>query len=1166
VGERDVAFGKLAIARGLVAREVVSDCFRAIHGSDRPLRDELVRRGLIPLAVAADLERALGSIPPGPPLRASSARQAALPTGPPRNPNDPLPRPGDVIDGYRVEKLLGKGGMGAVFLARHETSGAEAALKCMLVEGEDAGPFLERFKREMEAVAKVDRQAGIARIRSFGFFGAKRLPYAAMDFIRGGDLSERLQKGPLEPRLAASFVTKIARAVHHCHEQGVIHRDLKPANILVRADDEEPFVTDFGLARDDTKERLTLTGEVLGTPAYMAPEQAEGQPERQDRRTDVYALGAILYECLVGEPPFAGSSNVILLKKVLLEDPRSPASRRPGVPDELSVIALRCLAKEKIHRYPTAAELASELGRYLRGEPILTKPVPLATRVYRRLRRGRGIIAMALLAVLFALGGMATAYRELKWLPAQKKLTEALDPAEAALTSAGYPLAVLDAGANLRALEAVANLSSAARGLDEVYGGVFQRAADRARVARLERWAELIHDPSRALSAPARPKGADHDAAGDVLEAAALIRLIVEAPAGTAGEDQTARSRKLLDGLTIQPEPEVKAPLAIEILKVILQETTDGWDELRALGAAIAPDGTLVTRWAPAFLVAWENVARRAFVEGKPASAGRIAKLTPQLTLLAGLPGFKKRFSHVLAESDESLYTNILGPLDVESLDPMKTVVSFANTFDAVEASDAARPVVDAQRARLAERLSHGVERLAKRGLGNDADSQKSNDGALTLLVQIKGLGKRPEPASILGFLRGNEPVLTGQLRTLTADDVVRKYAIMLSMGLAPREIEQPTAALRSRADRRDPFNLAILGNAATKLLGELPNDRAVQLTAAIATFMAIRGTRIEQEREARAAGDERSGKTHRVLEAELGKEMREALVEARRLIAPFLEARAKGETPEETLLRAVAAHEAATLYLDSLLVVDEDAVRRNTYTDLATLGQSIDLELRALELGHPRAADVEEALCGFYDLRIQALGLVAPRPDRAGELAGADADQLLEHARTWEQLYEKADAEVKKIEKELSPSEEQQLRTYELCNFYHLANVKDFALGDWVKPIRLQAMAEEWHARILDQENHGEAAHLARERELDLLQRVASIFPEQQDAQLKLAILLKGEAERHHAPGRLVEALEHAEKAIARDATGADSFNPQERKDAEAFCEELRALVKSQK
>jgi len=317
-----------------------------------------------------------------------------------------LPQPGDVMAGrYGILRVLGQGGMGAVYLADDRQRGTQVALKVMLpgAAGEQA---LIRFQREAEALAKVDDHVGIVRIRDYGSQGG--LPYAALDLIEGGDLHERVKaEGPLPIEEAVRLTAQVARAIQHCHERNILHRDLKPANVMVRTADGAPFVTDFGLAYDseDSTERLTQTGQVMGTPAYMPPEQAEGDKEQMDARSDVYGLGAILYELLAGEAPFRGEGMAII-KKVLLDEPRDLHERRAEVSPDLARIQQKAMAKDPELRYASAEAFASDLERLQRGEPIEARPPTRAERQRWRRRQGdkRAIAAYVGLRILLPIG------------------------------------------------------------------------------------------------------------------------------------------------------------------------------------------------------------------------------------------------------------------------------------------------------------------------------------------------------------------------------------------------------------------------------------------------------------------------------------------------------------------------------------------------------------------------------------------------------------------------------------------------------------------------------------------------------------------------------------------------------------------------------------------
>ncbi len=346
-----------------------------------------------------------------------------------------IPKVGEAIGPFTLERVLGQGGMGAVFIARHQ-NGVECALKVLLDPNPD---ILERFKREIAAMGRVDRHPGVVRVHTAGTFGPQALPYVVMDLVKGSDLSKMIGGRPMEPSRAATMVAEIAEALEFCHAKGVIHRDMKPANVLVRADDGRPVVTDFGLARDDTAERLTKTGEVLGTPAYMAPEQLEGDRTAQDRRTDVYALGAILYECLTGEQPFKADSPTRLMKMVLLDDPVDPRKKVPAVPAELAVIALKCLAKERERRYQTAKGVAEELERFRRGEPILAKPETAAEKKARWKKNHYAEWLLRRIAVATVVLGAAGGYAAYKLL-VTSSIEEVSKTARASAERAGFPV------------------------------------------------------------------------------------------------------------------------------------------------------------------------------------------------------------------------------------------------------------------------------------------------------------------------------------------------------------------------------------------------------------------------------------------------------------------------------------------------------------------------------------------------------------------------------------------------------------------------------------------------------------------------------------------------------------------------------------------------------
>jgi serine/threonine protein kinase len=289
---------------------------------------------------------------------------------------------------YRVLGVLGEGGMGIVFKAHHSALDRLVALKMIrhpAFAGEDER---RRFQTEAQAVARL-QHANIVQIFDIGEHDG--LPYFSLEFCGGGSLEDRLRNNPLPPQEAGALVEVLARAMHAAHKKGIIHRDLKPANILL-TEDGTLKITDFGLARKLDQEGHTTTGVVLGTPSYMAPEQAGGKGKAIGPACDVWALGAILYRCLTGKPPFKAPSQLDTLMQVLSDPPVPPSQVNPHVPPGLEAICLRCLQKDPAQRYPSALALAEELQRFRQGREVLTPSAKKSEALPKQQRR-RGITA-----------------------------------------------------------------------------------------------------------------------------------------------------------------------------------------------------------------------------------------------------------------------------------------------------------------------------------------------------------------------------------------------------------------------------------------------------------------------------------------------------------------------------------------------------------------------------------------------------------------------------------------------------------------------------------------------------------------------------------------------------------------------------------------------------
>jgi hypothetical protein len=284
--------------------------------------------------------------------------------------------------------------MGVVYRARHPTLGIEVALKTMRFEAAHAG-LAERFQREAQAVVRLNHPH-IVRLYEAGHDGD--VHFYTMALVPGGTLSRRRQEFQGDARRVATLMEMVARGVGHAHEAGIVHRDLKPGNILLN-ERAEPLVSDFGLAKFvEGDHELTVSGMVLGTAAYMAPEQASGHNSQVGTASDVWALGVILYELLTGGKPFPEPGTLKGMHALQTAEPKRPSSLNRQFDRALDTIVLKCLEKDPGRRYRTATELADDLGRWLRGEPILARPQPWPLRAWRKLRRRPLLLALALLA------------------------------------------------------------------------------------------------------------------------------------------------------------------------------------------------------------------------------------------------------------------------------------------------------------------------------------------------------------------------------------------------------------------------------------------------------------------------------------------------------------------------------------------------------------------------------------------------------------------------------------------------------------------------------------------------------------------------------------------------------------------------------------------------
>src|SRR5262245_55375615 len=313
---------------------------------------------------------------------------------------DQIARP--ELPGYAVQEEIGRGGMGVVYRVRELALNRPVALKVLLAGAHASDRDLARFRTEAEAAAAVVHPH-VVRVYAAGEHDG--LPFLSLELVPGGSLAGRLGAGPLAPDEAARVVEAVARGVQAAHDRGILHRDLKPANVLFDELDE-PKVADFGLAKLGETE-LTASGAIMGTPAYMAPEQARGNTKQVGPATDVWAVGAILYECLTGRPPFRGQSSPDTLRLVCAADPLPVRKVNPGAPRDLETIALKCREKDPARRYASVGAVADDLAAWRRGEPVSARPRGAVSRAVGRARRHKGpvyVVAGALVAaaVVFA--------------------------------------------------------------------------------------------------------------------------------------------------------------------------------------------------------------------------------------------------------------------------------------------------------------------------------------------------------------------------------------------------------------------------------------------------------------------------------------------------------------------------------------------------------------------------------------------------------------------------------------------------------------------------------------------------------------------------------------------------------------------------------------------
>ena len=329
-----------------------------------------------------------------------------------------------IVPGFKILDELGRGGMGVVYKARQIALDRVVALKMILAGANARDKDLARFQTEARAVGQF-QHPNIVQIFEVGEAGG--LPYFSLEYVAEGSLSHKINRDPQPPRYSAEIVEALARAMQYAHERGIIHRDLKPANVLLAADGS-PKITDFGLAKQvDRDSGQTQAGQVVGTPSYMAPEQAYGDSDKITAAADIYALGGILYDLLTGRPPFSGTSVIETLEMVRTREPVPPSQLAAKLPRDLETITLKCLQKDPARRYATAGALADDLRRFLDGRPILARPVSSLEKAWRWAKRNPWVAGLGTsVAVLLIAVAAVTSVMSYQLAKKNKQVEESL--------------------------------------------------------------------------------------------------------------------------------------------------------------------------------------------------------------------------------------------------------------------------------------------------------------------------------------------------------------------------------------------------------------------------------------------------------------------------------------------------------------------------------------------------------------------------------------------------------------------------------------------------------------------------------------------------------------------------------------------------------------------
>jgi hypothetical protein len=822
---------------------------------------------------------------------------SSSPTVPVRQAADP--------PGYRLEEKIGEGGMGVVYRAVQVRGRRTVALK-MLRPGAEAGArALVRFQTEAEAVARL-QHPNIVQVFEIG--ESAGVPFFSMEFCAGGSLEQRLARETLKPADAATLVRTLALAMQAAHEAHILHRDLKPGNVLLTADGT-PKITDFGLAKKLDEASTTLTGDVMGTPSYMPPEQAMGRKDLGPA-VDIYALGAILYACLTGRPPFRAATSTETLLQALRTEPVPPRQLNPSVPRDLETIVHKCLQKDPSRRYASARALAEDLGRYLEGRPILARPVGTLERAVRWCWRNPALAAALTAAVVFLVGGAATAswfavdaswqagqarQNEAAAVQASNKLKQKNEELERTLARTWLSPLARRAGPLTEPEAAALGQVALQRGQPPAQRFLHEALTDPTLTPQLGARAEYVWQAALGLDRERRQEA----------EQALLVEL------RATGRDARQRGDlALAAGMLGDLSPET-ANLSAVALTRALAETRDAEVPRRlAVGLAAVAErlepGVAVGTLIQALSQTTDLVAQRSLASGLPAAlaglepedaVGRLTGALSKKNTLA-LRYLAQNLSRVVARLEPSRAAGVL----LSAMESLTDPYALQDLAQGVAATSARLPPSAAARvsaqaaARLAETatrtpnvfamriLARGLEAVAARMEASEAaclvtDIMSRTSDPLTLqflAAGMAGAAGRLEPKEAT---RKCAPAIEVLIRALgnsadpAAQQSVTQALTLVTARLDPREVATLlTEALDSASDSGAPRSLAVAlaaavtrlepaeaervrGQAAAVLLHALESAKTPPAMHALAGGLAVVTARLERKEARRLCG-----------------------------------------------------------------------------------------------------------------------------------------------------------------------------------------------------------------------------------------------------------------------------------------------------------------------